>query len=206
MDDEIARATAAEKVLNEKHVLTWDDTTTSYKYLNLKDINADTQALVDENALDAKLGELSLGFFVFYQIDPATDTLVEASKFEGGVNPYYILDVGATIPSDAPNGSYALMLNNNTSVYLWQVVDGQLQSKGFKPIQNGWLFAEESTGHGFYWFQNTWNKIDMNVDMSQYYKKSEIDNILTGYVQNTTLGSLSDLTTSNKTTIVAAIF
>lgn len=161
---------------------------------------------MDENALDAKLGELSLGFFVFYQIK-ADGTLVEASKDDTGTNPYSIVATAADLPTTGvPANALALVLKDNTSVDVYKYASSSWSVLSTPAIQNGWLFAEESTGHGFYWFQNTWNKIDMNVDMSQYYKKSEIDNILTGYVQNTTLGSLSDLTTSNKTTIVAAIF
>lgn len=204
LDDEIARATAAEKVLNEKQVLTWDETVASYKYLNLKDISKDTQALIDENALDAKLGELSLGFFIFYQVK-ADGTLVEASKDDSGTNPYSIVATATDLPtSGVPANSLALVLKNDTSVDVYKYTTSW-SVLATPTIQNGWLFAEESTGNGYYWFQNTWNKIDMNVDMSQYYKKTEIDSMLTNYVQKVTLGDLADLTTSNKTTIVAAI-
>lgn len=203
LDDEIARATAAEKNLNEKHVLTWDDN--SYKYLNLADINSETQALVDENALDQKLAELSLGFFVFYQVKE-DGTLVEASKDDSGSNPYSVVATSADLPTtDVPADALALVLKDDENIEVYKY-DGTSWSVLATPvIENGWLFAEESTGHGFYWFQNTWNKVDMNVDMSEYYKKTEIDSILGGYVTNTTLGALTDLTTSDKTTIVAAI-
>lgn len=202
LDDEIARAKAAEKVLNEKHVLTWADN--AYKYLNLKDIDSDTQAIVDENALDQKLAELSLGFFVFYQVKE-DGTLVEAAKDDSGANPYYIANTVADLPTtDVSSGALALVLKNDETIDVYKY--GSSWSVLATPeIQNGWLFAEESTGHGFYWFQNTWNKVDMNVDMTEYYKKTEIDSILTGYVQKVTLGDPNDLTTSDKTTIVAAI-
>lgn len=203
MDDEIARATAAEKNLNEKHVLTWANN--AYKYLNLADIDSATQALVDENALDQKLAELSLGFFVFYQVKE-DGTLVEESKDDSGSNPYSVVATAADLPTTGvPANALALVLDNDTNVNVYKY-DGSSWSVLATPeIQNGWLFAEESTGHGFYWFQNTWNKVDMNVDMSEYYKKNEIDSILGGYVTNTTLGALTDLATSDKTTIVAAI-
>lgn len=203
LDDEIARATAAEKNLNEKHVLTWADN--SYKYLDLKDISSDTQALVDENALDQKLAELSLGFFVFYQVKE-DGTLVEESKDDSGSNPYSIVATSADLPTtDVPADALALVLKDDTNVDVYKYDGTSWSVLATSVIENGWLFAEESTGHGFYWFQNTWNKVDMNVDMSEYYKKTEIDSILTGYVTNTTLGALTDLTTSDKTTIVAAI-
>lgn len=209
LDDEIARATAAEKVLNDKHVLTWDETTTSYKYLNLKDIDVDTQALVDENALDAKLGELSLGFFVFYQVDPDTGELLEASKHDNGVDPYAVVNSSPSeIPTNKqpPVGSIIIGLNNNTSIKVWKTVAKlSYQVIATPTVENGWLFASTYDSKGFYWFQNTWNLIDMNVDMSQYYKKTEVDSLLTNYVLKTTLGDPADLTTSVKTTIVGAI-
>lgn len=202
LDDEITRAKAAEKVLNEKHVLTWADN--AYKYLNLKDIDSDTQAIVDENALDQKLAELSLGFFVFYQVKE-DGTLVEAAKDDSGANPYYIANTVADLPTTGvPSGALALVLKNDTNIDVYKYTSSW-SVLATPEIQNGWLFAEESTGHGFYWFQNTWNKVDMNVDMTEYYKKTEIDSILTGYVQKVTLGDPNDLTTSDKTTIVAAI-
>lgn len=209
LDDEIARATAAEKVLNDKHVLTWDETTTSYKYLNLKDIDVDTQALVDENALDAKLGELSLGFFVFYQVDPDTGELLEASKHNNGVNPYAVVN---NSPSDLPTnkqppvGSVIVALKDNSHIKVYKTIAKLSYQVIAEPeIQNGWLFASTYDNKGYYWFQNTWNLIDMNVDMSQYYKKTEIDTMLTDYVQKVTLGDLANLTTSVKSTIVGAI-
>ena len=178
MDDEIARATAAEKNLNEKHVLTWADN--SYKYLDLKDISSDTQALVDENALDQKLAELSLGFFVFYQVKP-DGTLVEESKDDSGSNPYSVVATSADLPTtDVPTDALALVLKDDTNVDVYKYDGTSWSVLATSVIENGWLFAEESTGHGFYWFQNTWNKVDMNVDMSEYYKKTEIDNILDG--------------------------
>lgn len=201
LDDEIARATAAEKNLNEKQVLTNDNGT--YKYINLSTLTT-TQALVDENALDAKLGELSLGFFVFYQVK-ADGTLVEESKDDTGNNPYSIVNAAADLPTTGvPANSLALVLKNNTNIDVYKYTTSW-SVLSTPTIENGWLFAEESTGHGFYWFQNTWNKVDMNVDMNEYYKKTEIDTMLTGYVQKVTLGDLADLTTSVKTTIVGAI-
>ena len=205
LDDEIARATAAEKVLNDKHVLTWDETTTSYKYLNLKDIDVDTQALVDENALDAKLGELSLGFFVLYQVT-ANGELVEASKSNEGTDPYAVADTTADLPTtDVPADALALVLKDNTSVSVYKYAGTSWSVLTTPTVENGWLFASTYDSKGFYWFQNTWNLIDMNVDMSQYYKKTEVDSLLTNYVLKTTLGDPADLTTSDKTTIVAAI-
>lgn len=205
LDDEITRATTVENNLNEKQVLTWDETTTSYKYLDLKDINNETQALIDENALDQKLAELSLGFFVFYQVK-ADGTLVEASKDDSGSNPYSIVASSIDLPTaSVPTDALALVLKDDTTVDVYKYDGSSWSILTTSIIQNGWLFAEESTGNGYYWFQNTWNKIDMNIDMSQYYKKSEIDSILGGYVTDATLGSLTDLTTTDKTTIVAAI-
>ncbi len=205
LDDEIARATAAEKVLNDKHVLTWDETTTSYKYLNLKDIDVDTQALVDENALDAKLGELSLGFFVLYQVT-ADGELVEASKSDEGTDPYAVVNTAADLPTtDVPADALALVLKDNTSISVYKYAGTSWGELTTPAVENGWLFASTYNSKGYYWFQNTWNLIDMNVDMSQYYKKTEVDSLLTNYVLKTTLGDPADLTTSVKTTIVGAI-
>lgn len=202
LDAEITRATNAENVLNTKRVLTSSNNT--YKYVNLSTLTT-SQALIDENALEAKLGELSLGFFVFYQVKP-DGTLVEESKDNTGTNPYIIVNTQAQLPtSGVTANALALTLNNMTTinVYKWS---GSAWSLLKSPtVNNGWLFSSSSNNKGYYWFQNSWNLIDMNVDMSQYYKKTEIDNILTGYVQNTTLGTISDLNTTIKTTIVAAI-
>ena len=204
IDDEIARATAAEKLLNEKHVLTSNNN--GYKYINLSTLDNSKDSLIAETALEEKLAELSLSFFVFYQINATTGALIEVKNGNSGVNPYSIADTSAQLPtSNVPVDALGLVLKDDTSIDVYKY-DGTSWSVLSTPtIQNGWLFAEESTGHGFYWFQNTWNKVDMNVDMSEYYKKTEVDSLLTNYVEKVTLGDPADLTTSVKTTIVGAI-
>lgn len=177
LDEEILRAKAAEEVLNTKHVLTSDSNT--YKYINLSTLDNTKDSLVSETALEEKLAELSLSFFVFYQIDATTGALVEVKNGNSGVNPYSIVNAVADLPTTGvTTNALALVLKDNTSVDVYKY-DGTSWSVLSTPtIQNGWLFAEESTGHGFYWFQNTWNKIDMNVDMSLYYQKTEVDSLL----------------------------
>lgn len=207
LDNEIERAKEAERILNIKPVLLYNSTSSIYEYVNLANLDIDTNALVDETAIDAKLAELSLGFFVFYRVDADTGELIEG-KHELGVSPLFVTNDISSVPTTGVSDSdIALTLKDdltinvykyNETLSLWELLNTP-------HIQNGWIFSSTSDEHGYYWFSNTWSLIDMNVDMSQYYTKTATDVMLSNYVTKITLGAMSTLNTNAKTTVVDAI-
>lgn len=205
LDEEIERAKKAEDTLNNKQVLTYDEDLSSYRYMKLVDLDVSTQSLVDEDALDAKLAELAVGFFIYMQVKEDTGELIEG-RYEEGVNPYIVVDSKEQLPlENVPDDSIGLTLNDDTTINVYKYTNNEWQLLNTPTMENGWLFASTSDDKGYYWFVNTWNLIDMNVDMTQYYTKNEIDNLLKDYASNSTIGDLDSLETTTKVNIVSAI-
>jgi hypothetical protein len=74
------------------------------------------------------------------------------------------------------------------------------------------LYHVADTGNGYYWFGDEWNLLDFNVDLSAYYTAAETDSLLALKADSsvtdaisTIIGTLSGLSTTAKTTLVAAI-
>jgi hypothetical protein len=55
--------------------------------------------------------------------------------------------------------------------------------------QIGYLYAVEEDGHGYYWFEDKWNLLDFDVDLSKYYTKTETDSKLSNYYDKTKIDS-----------------
>lgn len=202
LDEEITRAKAAENELNIKQVLLFDTDTQNYKYVNLITLDNTTQALIEESAVDAKIAELNTGFFIFYQVDADTGVLVEG-RAGTGVNPQEIVNVVTDLPATATENDIAFTLGTDPDTIDVYKYDGTnwvlLASPG---VTGGWLFAEESSRDGYYWFAERWHLVNMEVDMSQYYTKTETDQILTEFVRNDDLIAVSEITSLGGTITV----
>jgi parallel beta-helix repeat protein len=90
------------------------------------------------------------------------------------------------LPTTFPISKDIIRIYDGTT---WQLATADYQDKVF----DLWAFTD---GHGYYRFDDAWNVLDFTIDMTQYYTREEIDN---------TTGSLTSLTTSDKSNIVNAI-
>ncbi|WP_424244385.1 hypothetical protein Dip510_001599 [Elusimicrobium posterum] len=129
---------------------------TEYAYIDFNDLNNDTQALVEENALDEKLAAVISGVLHFVG---------------------YVSD---TEPPDAKEGELWIVSNAMPTTFpvaAQKMVAGEWVDVEYTPSIFD-LWANMADNHGYYWFGDMWNLLDFDVDLSQFYTKLETDALL----------------------------
>lgn len=142
------------QVLGGKKVLAWSGT--EYLYIDFKDISNDTQAFVEESALDEKIAAAIQGVL----------------HFSG-----YVRD---TEPPDAKEGDLWIVANAMPPTFpveAQKMLAGEWVDVEYTPSIFD-LWSLQADGHGYYWFGDAWNLLDFDVDLSQYYTKLETDALL----------------------------
>lgn len=127
--------------------------------------------LIDSRFLEYRLSQLSLGFFRYKEIAADFSGFVDS----GGIKPFAVADTQANLTAPTADGQYALTLDGAANVTVYVSSGGAWVASGDLLIENGYLFSATSNGNGYYWFSNTWNQIDAEVDLSQFYTKAQID-------------------------------
>ncbi|KZX14313.1 hypothetical protein MBCUR_05370 [Methanobrevibacter curvatus] len=113
-------------------------------------------------------------FFKYFKLDPVSGVL----NFVGTVNPTYIKSVFTNISGN--NGEWQVVGfissdgSSKYSSYLYNGTTWVLKASN-QELEEGTLLHEESTGNGYYWFEQ-WNTIDQELPDSLVMSNS-IDSI-----------------------------
>jgi hypothetical protein len=139
----------------------------SYTDSSINDVKAELlESIVSQGA----------GFFHLKQLSAYLDLVAYGE--EGGIDPLTVAADANDLPSGVADLAVAIVLYDGGHVVVHQYHNGEWTMMGTHPISNGDLFHLTSDGSGRYWFANTWNQLDAEVDLSQFYTKEEIDNLL----------------------------
>ncbi|MDR0873993.1 MAG: hypothetical protein LBN27_11105 [Prevotellaceae bacterium] len=176
-----------------KQVLIFNEATAQYEYIPFETLNNDTQAIIEETAIDRKILEKATSFLLPHSLLFNEDTneweIIAYSSDEW--SPNYILDYGENPPTPPAD--------NNTHIAIIPETDSDTEASDFVNIlvwdgaawnvatahvviKNGDLFSEYPSTDGYYWFGGKFNRLDFQVDLSVYYTKNEADLLLANKV------------------------
>ncbi|MDR0872823.1 MAG: hypothetical protein LBN27_05065 [Prevotellaceae bacterium] len=168
-----------------KRVLIYNEATAQYEYISYETLNNDTQAIVEESAIDKKILEKATGFLSPHSLLLNEDTeeweIVAYSPDEW--SPNYILNYGENPPTPADSITHIAIIPETdgdtdatdfVNILIW---DGSAWNvaTAHVAIKNGDLFSEYPSTEGYYWFGGKFNRLDFEVDLSSYYTKNETD-------------------------------
>lgn len=166
--------------LQGKQVLVYNGS--AYSYISFKDLNNATQAVVDETALDQKIAAAVKGVLHFTGYCQTTQPAA-AKTGELWIN-------AAALPTSFP---LVVKKYNGTA---W--VDYSYTASVF----DLWLVAADD--HSYYWTSSGWDLLDFNVDLSQYYTKTETDTLLGTKQDNLVAGEHIEIDPLTK--VIKAVF
>ncbi|GHT34531.1 hypothetical protein FACS189434_10850 [Bacteroidia bacterium] len=172
-------------LLSGKQVLVYNNSTEQYEYIAFSTLNNDTQAVVEESAIDKKILEKATGFLSPHSLlfDEAANEWEIVAYSPDEWSPNYILAYSENPPTPADSITRIAIIPETDSdtdatdfvnILVWDGAAWNVATTHVA-IKNGDLFSEYPSTDGYYWFGGKFNRLDFQVDLSSYYTKDETD-------------------------------